>query len=555
MSRVCPHTQARFKKRDDLSAVLVPATISPRSHEEVESLSRSFSHALPADSKTTSVARKSAKRLTGIMGSRTTLAAFTVCCIVLAASAPRDPLYYIPVFDTETEVYPELQELDNGGVLLQITDNYELMLHHSSILPPTVLVRTFKDGEPVDRIMRTKNIRKDIFSDVDGSATVMIRRSRDSNRTTVEGILDNDLRIIPLNEKGKGNAHKVFRVKDKTAHVLDSILTNNSTLAQDYETNEVTKRDMENKTLSVRPEVVIISDSAHNQKFRTRGDLIRYIGIFMNAVNLRYAAATGINIKMKMTAIVISTPDQETYFRSAGNFINADQTLAGLTLRIASGYIPGNFDMVYLLTGRDIAQVTPSMSLHVAVAGVAYIGGACTAQKTGMGEDVPGTYDGVHVAAHEMAHLMGCVHDGDPPPEYLADTPGAQDCPWDDGFIMSYKDGGMNKYRFSQCCVEQIKHVLRRGSHDCLLQEFNFPLKLDKRLPGETLSPLDYCRIRFPEIPYVWTDGNPAELMQCRIRCGYPVNPYTGLYAYRQANALDGTPCAKGKRCINGECK
>lgn len=119
------------------------------------------------------------------MGSRTTLATFTVFCIVLAASAPQEPLYYIPVFDTETEVYPELQEFDNGDVLLQLTDHYELMLHHSSILPPTVLIRTFKDGEPVDRIMRTKNIRNDIFSDVDGSATVMIRRSRDSNRTTV----------------------------------------------------------------------------------------------------------------------------------------------------------------------------------------------------------------------------------------------------------------------------------------------------------------------------------------------------------------------------------
>lgn len=69
-----------------------------------------------------------------------------------------EPLYYIPVFDTETEVYPELQEFDNGDVLLQLTDHYELMLHHSSILPPTVLIRTFKDGEPVDRIVSNVDI-------------------------------------------------------------------------------------------------------------------------------------------------------------------------------------------------------------------------------------------------------------------------------------------------------------------------------------------------------------------------------------------------------------
>lgn len=489
------------------------------------------------------------------MGLRAALAAFAVCCLLaLAASAPAEPVYYIPVFDTETEVYPEIQYLDGGSVILQITDQYEMLLHQNSVLPPRVLIRTFENGEPVDKIMRTTKIRKDIFSDENGAATVMIRRNRDTNRTTVEGILDTDLRIIPLNEEGKENAHKVFRVKDKSTHVLDSLYSNNATLADDIETNEVTKRDMENKTLSVRPEVVIISDSMHNRNFKTRGDLIRYIGIFMNAVNLRYATATGIDIKMKLTAIVVSTPDQETYIKYAGNYVNADQTIAGLTLRLASGYIPGNFDMAYLLTGRDIAQVTPSNSLHVAVAGVAYIGGACTVQKAGLGEDIPGTYDGVQVATHEMAHLMGCVHDGDPPPDYLADSPGATDCPWDEGFIMSYKDGGLNKYMFSQCCVRQIKHVLRRGSHNCLLEEFNYPLRLDKRLPGEALKPVDYCRIRFPEIPYVWTDGNPADLMTCKVRCSYPVNPYTGLYVYRLANVLDGTTCAEGRKCINGVC-
>lgn len=47
----------------------------------------------------------------------------------------------------------------------------------------------------------------------------------------------------------------------------------------------------------------------------------------------------------------------------------------------------------------------------------------------------------------------------------------------------------------------------RRGSHNCLLEQYNRPLKMDKRLPGELLSPVDYCRLRFPEIPYVWTDA------------------------------------------------
>ncbi|KAG0416155.1 hypothetical protein HPB47_006665, partial [Ixodes persulcatus] len=310
------------------------------------------------------------------------------------------PLYYMPLFETETEVYPEVLHYGDEDTVVQIVEGYELHLHQTTLLPPRVLVRTFKDGEPIDRVMRTTGIRKEIFCDDSNGATLMIRRNRESNQTTV--------------------------------------------------------------------------------------------------VNLRYSTAAGLDIQIKLTAIVISSPDQETYFKYTGNHVNADQTLAGFTLRLATGYIPGNFDFAYLLTG------------------------------------------------------MGCVHDGDPPPDYLSDSPGAQDCPWDDGFIMSYKDGGQNHYMFSQCCVAQIKHLLQRGSHNCLLEQYNRPLKMDKRLPGELLAPVDYCRLRFPEIPYVWTDANPADLMQCKIRCSYPVNPYTGLYVYRQANALDGTTCAEGKGSVLG---
>lgn len=485
------------------------------------------------------------------------LLAVLVDCGTFVISAPNpEPVYYVPYLEDETVVYPQLEEIDEGEALLQIVDGYELNLHHTTIFPPQVLVRTFENGEPVDEMMSTEDVSDDIFCDGGNGASVIIRYDPVTNRTTVEGILDNELRIVPVNaSKPNDNAHKVFRVKDKNAHVLDSILTNNASLIDDIDGNEITKRGIHNKTLYVRPEVVIVTDSAHNRRFRNKGDLLRYIGVFMNAVNLRYSTAAGLDIKMKLTAIIISTPDQETYFKYAGNYVHADQTLAGFTLRLATGYIPGNFDFAFLITGRDIAQVMPSGSLHPAVAGVAYIGGACTVQRTGLGEDVPGTYDGVHVATHEMAHLMGCVHDGDPPPDYLSDSPGAKDCPWDDGFIMSYKDGGLNHYMFSSCCVAQIKHLLRRGSHNCLLEEYNYPLRMDKRLPGELLSPLDYCRIRFPEIPYVWTDANPAQLMQCKVRCSYPVNPYTGQYVYRQANALDGTPCAPGKRCINGACE
>ncbi|CAN7993595.1 unnamed protein product, partial [Ixodes pacificus] len=110
-------------------------------------------------------------------------------CMVLAGTAPNrettTPLYYMPLFETETEVYPEVLHYGDENTVVQIVEGYELHLHHTAIFPPRVLVRTFKDGEPIDRVMRTTGIRKEIFCDDSNGATLMIRRNRESNQTTV----------------------------------------------------------------------------------------------------------------------------------------------------------------------------------------------------------------------------------------------------------------------------------------------------------------------------------------------------------------------------------
>ncbi|XP_064490167.1 A disintegrin and metalloproteinase with thrombospondin motifs like isoform X2 [Ornithodoros turicata] len=484
-----------------------------------------------------------------------------VMVAVLALVVARVPVYHMPVMENEFLVFPHFHVDSTGRRLLHIAEGFVLHLHQTTLFPDQVLIRTYdSNGGPIDEIIEAMAIQEEIYCDDEHLACVALHT--DPNDITVEGILSDSLRIVPVpfpNNTARTNrtrhSHRVFRVKQRNSHPLDSQLTNNITQLTDIDTNELFQRRSQNRTYRIRPEVVIVTDHEHNKQFKTRGDLIRYIGIFMNAVNLRYSTATGIDIKMKITAIIVSKPDQETYWKTQGKYVIADQSLAGFTYRLATGYIPGNFDFAYLITGRDIAQLMPSGSLHPLVAGLAYIGGACTHQRAGLGEDMPGTYDGVHVATHEMAHLLGCVHDGDPPPDYLSDSPGAQDCPWDDGYIMSYKEGGVNKYRFSSCCIETIKHILDRGSHKCLLDDFNYPLTLDKRLPGQVLKPIDYCRVRFPEIPHVWTDNNKQDLLQCRIRCNYPVNYYTGMYVYRIANALDGTVCASNRTCINGVCQ
>lgn len=98
-------------------------------------------------------------------------------------------------------------------------------------------------------------------------------------------------------------------------------------------------------------------------------------------------------------------------------------------------------------------------------AGFAYVGGACVVNKrlekvnsVAIIED-SGGFSGIIVAAHEVGHLLGCVHDGSPPPSYLG-GPGATSCPWEDGFIMSDLRHTERGFRWSTCSVQQFKHFL-----------------------------------------------------------------------------------------------
>merc|ERR1719278_498858 len=97
--------------------------------------------------------------------------------------------------------------------------------------------------------------------------------------------------------------------------------------------------------------------------------------------------------------------------------------------------------MVIALTGLDMARRKRGR-MSRSTAGYAYVGGACVRNtrlskisSVALVED-SGAYSGVVVAAHEIGHLLGAVHDGDAPPSYLR-GPGAKSCPWSEGYIMS----------------------------------------------------------------------------------------------------------------------
>ena len=188
-----------------------------------------------------------------------------------------------------------------------------------------------------------------------------------------------------------------------------------------------------------------------------------------------------------------------------------------------------------------------------ATSGYAYVGGACVRNvylkkisSVALVED-SGGYSGVIVAAHEIGHLLGSVHDGDGAPSYLR-GPGAKSCPWKLGYIMSDRRYTSRGQLWSDCSVKQIKHFLSTSTAQCL---YNVPTNTDFSLPGNSLLPgsslsLDQqCRADKGTRACYHDDRVCAQLF-CYT------NNYSGCYATRPA--VEGSSCGKNKHCISGKC-
>ena len=208
--------------------------------------------------------------------------------------------------------------------------------------------------------------------------------------------------------------------------------------------------------------------------------------------------------------------------------------------------------MVVTLTGIDMARKKGG-KMNRSTAGYAYIGGACVRNtylkkisSVALVED-SGGYSGVVLAAHEIGHLLGAVHDGDPSPSYLG-GPGAKSCPWSKGFIMSDLRRTSRGQLWSDCSVKQMKHFLKTRAASCL---YNLPSNHDYSLPGVNNLPgkkitLDAQCYADRGTRACYHDQRVCAQLFCYNK------GYNGCYALRPA--VEGSDCGRGRICRNGKC-
>ncbi|XP_068230933.1 A disintegrin and metalloproteinase with thrombospondin motifs like [Palaemon carinicauda] len=315
------------------------------------------------------------------------------------------------------------------------------------------------------------------------------------------------------------------------------------------------------EAVNVTPEVFLVIDSDLASNFDTNTKLRRYLSVFWNAVNQRFATISDPSINLVLVgALYIRETKYEKFINEnilLNNYIHGENTLNSFSdwLFTEVDHFPDH-DLAYLMTGKDMADVENGV-IQGGLAGIAWKGAACVtsaSQKrsfnSGMGEDQGATYAGVMTAAHEVAHNLGSPHDG---------KDGAEACPWDDGFIMSYVAGSPNKVFFSSCSQQLMKDYMLTTDAECLSSlAVGANIPLSPTLPGELITMDQQCQKSTGKDNAYASKTADEDSLCVKLECQWQVKEGYQIWTYTQSSgrpAAEGSACRSGGKCINGSCQ
>ncbi|XP_075742848.1 venom metalloproteinase BumaMPs1-like isoform X1 [Rhipicephalus microplus] len=454
--------------------------------------------------------------------------------------------------------YPRMLEsrAEDGSKIVKISDDITLTLRKSSIFSEEFFIHSTRDGVPIAYHMRGSELEKNLYHDEEQMASVHLS---EDDGITIEGVLGDTLRIKP--EEGRERsadgqvAHTLFDVEYADGEGLNP---------NDYAVPNETKVMPESRLLFakglripvfIRPEVFVVVDFdiCSAMKFN-KHKISRYIAILGNSANLRYRSM--VQPKVQLTIVGISMTQKrsdEPYMVEVSGYEATKNVLYGETVRNFMNFVAkqayfATSDIIMLLTGRNMSRWNNN-ELIGNCGGFAYLAGACTQWRVGMTEERVGSYYGVFVFAHELAHSLGCVHDGQGADSWPEGHIGSADCPSKDSYMMSYEFKAPNMYKFSPCCQREVLNVYNRPRYECLIKKNSVTTSIhSSKFPGEVSSRTTYCRQVYSRYTFVTADKK-YDMRKCIVRCFINKNGGNMLIG-----AVDGVHCDKKKICVLGNC-
>ncbi|XP_020285181.1 A disintegrin and metalloproteinase with thrombospondin motifs 8-like isoform X2 [Pseudomyrmex gracilis] len=499
------------------------------------------------------------------------------------------PYEVVPVFHTvykrSVDAIPQIHLKAFGkDISLSLKPTEGLLTVNS--LPMWTVVRNASqpDGLRYERVKNADVDIGDIYQDTENMASILLHRDT-NGKVRVDGTIGSGLVIRPLPERvlqeivsktpslhesellpnvtrnddlKRTSHHIVYKTVDRPVddEYSDFSLMEPDHLAKRYRIKRsINNRSKREAPYVIYPEILCIVDY---DGYRLHGgdnvQIKRYFVSFWNGVDLRYKLLKGPKIRISIAGIIISRGRDATPYLER-NRVGRDAIDSAAALTDMGKYLFRErrlpvYDIAVAVTKYDMCRRRKGGRCTKGTAGFAYVGGACVVNKrlekvnsVAIIEDTGG-FSGIIVAAHEVGHLLGAVHDGSPPPSYLG-GPGAEKCRWEDGYIMSDLRHTEKGFKWSHCSVSSFHHFLNGDTATCLYNAPHEDEALPRVLPGKLLSLDAQCRKDRGTSACFKDDRVCAQLFCFDAGSGYCV-------AYRPA--AEGSPCGDGQYCLNGKC-
>ncbi|CAN7994863.1 unnamed protein product [Ixodes pacificus] len=231
-------------------------------------------------------------------------------------------------------------------------------------------------------------------------------------------------------------------------------------------------------------------------------------------------------------------------------YMQSVKTLERLAEAVKKGTFKTSADVTVLITALDLAN-KENDTVKNNVMGVAYLGAVChSSLRASLAEDHAYTFSTVGVTAHELAHALGSVHDGDIPIFVtLGKTP--KICDPRDGNTMAPIAGGRHFGVFSSCSLDEMSSFAGVLTQDCFKIAFSKNYTFAKKpkpgtnwnlFPGKTWNKTFYCQKLYPQFLGIRGRDHKSYSSQCKLLCCPKNRPTCFLH-----DMVDGMGCGGDK--------